>query len=78
MKRQTEKACKRIRFAIKPRIFLDIVDNLFVCAYMNRYFLARVAELEDALDFGSSPRKRIGVQVPSLAPDDLSASNINR
>ena len=28
-----------------------------------------MAELEDALDLGSSPRKRIGVQLPSLAPD---------
>jgi hypothetical protein len=55
---------------------LDIVDNLFVCAYIKRYFLARVAELEDALDLGSSPRKRIGVQVPSLAPNDLSAYNM--
>jgi trigger factor len=27
-----------------------------------------VAELEDALDLGSSPRKRIGVRFPSLAP----------
>ena len=27
-----------------------------------------MAELADALDLGSSPPKRIGVQVPSLAP----------
>ena len=31
-------------------------------------FLARVAEMADALDLGSSPRKRLGVQLPSLAP----------
>ncbi len=29
---------------------------------------ARVAELVDALDLGSSSRKGVGVQVPSLAP----------
>ncbi len=29
---------------------------------------ARVAELVDALDLGSSPPERIGVQIPSLAP----------
>ncbi len=29
---------------------------------------ARVAELADALDLGSSPHCRIGVRVPSLAP----------
>ena len=28
---------------------------------------ARVAELVDALDLGSSPPERIGVQLPSLA-----------
>lgn len=31
---------------------------------------ARVAELADALDSGSSERKFIGVQVPSLAPNE--------
>lgn len=29
---------------------------------------ARVAELGDALDLGSSPLARVGVQIPSLAP----------
>jgi hypothetical protein len=32
------------------------------------FYHARVAELVDALDLGSSPPERIGVQVPSLAP----------
>ena len=32
------------------------------------YGAARVAELVDALDLGSSSRKGVGVQVPSLAP----------
>ena len=31
-------------------------------------FYARVAKLVDALALGASPRKRIGVRVPSLAP----------
>ena len=31
--------------------------------------MARVAELADALDLGSSPRERLGVQFPSLAPE---------
>lgn len=31
-------------------------------------FHARVAKLVDALALGASPRKRIGVRVPSLAP----------
>lgn len=30
---------------------------------------AAVAELADALDSGSSPGHRVGVQVPSAAPD---------
>ena len=32
------------------------------------YYHARVAELVDALDLGSSSRKGVGVRVPSLAP----------
>ncbi len=32
------------------------------------FYAARVAELEDALDLGSSLPMRIGVRVPSLAP----------
>ncbi len=31
-------------------------------------FYAKVAELADALDLGSSRRKLVGVQVPSFAP----------
>ena len=38
-----------------------------------RFYNARVAELVDALDLGSSPPKRIGVQIPSLAPIRLSS-----
>jgi hypothetical protein len=34
---------------------------------------ARVAELADALDLGSSPLCRVGVRVPSLAPKRLSS-----
>ena len=45
------------------------VDNPGGNAYKERDFThARVAELVDALDLGSSPPERIGVQVPSLAP----------
>ena len=34
------------------------------------FFWARVAELVDALDLGSSPGDRMGVQLPPLAPYD--------
>lgn len=45
------------------------VDNPGGNAYKERDFThARVAELVDALDLGSSPPERIGVQLPSLAP----------
>ena len=32
--------------------------------------LARVAELVDALDLGSSPREWMGVRLPPLAPEN--------
>ena len=45
------------------------VDNRRDKAYSEQgFYHARVAELVDALDLGSSPPERIGVQVPSLAP----------
>ncbi len=45
------------------------VDNRSGNAYKETCFYhARVAELVDALDLGSSPPERIGVQIPSLAP----------
>ncbi len=45
------------------------VDNRRGKAYIEQgFYHARVAELVDALDLGSSPPERIGVQVPSLAP----------
>ncbi len=45
------------------------VDNRRGKAYSEQgFYHARVAELVDALDLGSSPPERIGVQVPSLAP----------
>gem|GEM_PF-1773130 len=45
-----------------------LTNNLAVTIISVLLMIARVAELEDALDLGSSPRKRIGVQLPSLAP----------
>jgi hypothetical protein len=45
------------------------VDNSSGNVYLEEEFYhARVAELVDALDLGSSPPERIGVQLPSLAP----------
>ena len=45
------------------------VDNQMGNAYKEwGFYHARVAELVDALDLGSSPPERIGVQLPSLAP----------
>ncbi len=37
---------------------------------------ARVAELADALDSGSSGRKVVWVQVPSLAPSKFNGSRV--
>lgn len=39
---------------------------------------ARVAELVDALDLGSSSRKGMGVRVPSLAPLKKGINETNR
>ncbi len=36
---------------------------------------ARVAELVDALDLGSSPGNRVGVQIPPLAPTNKLVRN---
>jgi hypothetical protein len=45
------------------------IDNQRGNAYKEwGFYHARVAELVDALDLGSSPPERIGVQLPSLAP----------
>ena len=47
----------------------DVIFNLVVKSKLiNTYHKARVAELVDALDLGSSSRKGVGVRVPSLAP----------
>ena len=37
-----------------------------------------MAELADALDLGSSPHRRIGVRVPSLAPEKTYAGVMSR
>lgn len=45
-----------------------------ICGHIGKATLAngaRVAELADALDLGSSPLRRVGVRVPSLAPNNI-------
>ena len=47
---------------------LPLTIGMLMNIYSKEYNFARVAEMADALDLGSSPRKRLGVQLPSLAP----------
>jgi trigger factor len=50
---------------VRSELSVDIQEGN---AYTELVSKARVAELGDALDLGSSPLVRIGVQIPSLAP----------
>jgi hypothetical protein len=64
-----DRESKRTRMASPghPRIAQRLVRSTASRKYL-RSRAARVAELADALDLGSSGRKSVGVQLPPLAP----------